>query len=583
MIYDNNLQALKLPSLKVKRNQRLDGTFRTSVSAQGKVVGHVDDEFGPVTFKPEFLERFPQLNGQTVVLRPNQYNNDCWSYFAAGSKQIAQVLKAWQDRKSAPRPVGATLLLAQVAHATGLSAILEQITAEVPEYAACIFALGNGILQNNNANYELLPALARERILGTPESLIHPSKVNSLLSLIMHYELRERFCQAWLQQKLSAELATKRYSSFTFWVHESPNNYNLLFLSANDDGQIYYCTKLAEELPDQLETPQDYAKARAHLEQVMRHALPQGALPQSQPLPWPLICHYHDTDLSDPALKQAVHLGLELNFKVKPTGKHYQHYLDYASDARLKAAEKIASNWLHTVHLELPAKLSVKLAAPGTTPKPLHLHLYYQADQYQERYHQIYQEVADKAELMNRKVILCISPDNLWLQDPKTKLWSPNEAACRHIARKSLTRVHATTLPLDSTTALHSLIYGEHMSDYLLELQEAQKVDYKPDTPGLMIHLFALVLMQALTARIEGALKGAYGRKPSYQEAQRMSNLPLLLEHLNDITGKWEDGKLTLTALSAEQRTIFELLGFKLDDQLSRTWDEWCHLGSPTN
>ena len=72
-MYDQSqLYELELPRLSVSRYQRKDGSYRTNILAQGRLIGHIEGEFGLISFRPDFVEQYPQLEDQEIFLDEDQ-------------------------------------------------------------------------------------------------------------------------------------------------------------------------------------------------------------------------------------------------------------------------------------------------------------------------------------------------------------------------------------------------------------------------------------------------------------------------------------------------------------------------------
>ena len=403
-MYDQSqLYELALPRLSVSRYQRKDGSYRTNILAQGKLIGHIEGEFGLISFRPDFVEQYPQLEDQEIFLDEDQgfcfepsdaaaqdeaadncaedddlfdqsllaafglprfdvvydeyaFYEPCIEFQLEGEtvgamdcidtpaefepkfeQQYPQlktksIILDEHDRFTVvnkilqPKKVGLTLLLANIAHTSGLEQSMAQ--ASSPQAAQELLQLATLLSQAKQLDLSRLKWLGRDTFWGPQSQYLSTAQITAQFKRATEVQQSQRFYQELLKARLSADLESGNFRPFAFWGPPKHHITSLLFLSDYDSGELYYCD-YCEIVPTK---PEHYAKCKEQLERFIRTVLaqlPQGAtIGATDPLPWPLVALFDDTSLSDSGIKQALKLGLECNIMVSSKNKRFESDLE---------------------------------------------------------------------------------------------------------------------------------------------------------------------------------------------------------------------------------------------------------------
>lgn len=486
--------------------------------------------------------------------------------------------------------MGVTLFLANIARTSGLEQTLAQ--ASSPQEAQELLQLATILIQEHQPDLTIFKWLERKTFWGPTARHLTTDQIADQFKRAAALQKSERFYQELLKVRLSADLASGNFRPFAFWGQRQDHSTNLLFLSDFDSGELYYCG-YSEIEPIK---PEQYAQCKERLEHFIRTVLaqlPQGsAIGADDPLPWKLVAIFADTSKTDSGIKQALKLGLDCNIKVSRQNKRFESYLEYGYQNNLSSAREIACGAKNVRTMQLPLDLCPRVLNSKRKPYELSFYLYGDFNIYDQYYDQLFAEVQQSAQKLRRGSARYTEShivDRLVIYDQDKKCWAVNPARCDEVTQNELTWVQGSTLPLSAQAIINSFDHGVHCADFLSDHKFEQyfawsTVTQRFDLNGkFMVQLYALSLFQSVKARAQAALSGAFGRLPNAEEQKLLSAPDELLQHLRSIEGSWDEDKLTITKLSAKHKELLALLGFELDDQLSRTWDEWCQLGSPTN
>ena len=671
-MYDQSqLYELALPRLSVSRYQRKDGSYRTNILAQGKLIGHIEGEFGLISFRPDFVEQYPQLEDQEIFLDEDQgfcfepsdaaaqdeaadncaedddlfdqsllaafglprfdvvydeyaFYEPCIEFQLEGEtvgamdcidtpaefepkfeQQYPQlktksIILDEHDRFTVvnkilqPKKVGVTLLLANIAHTSGLEQSMAQ--ASSPQAAQELLQLATLLSQAKQLDLSRLKWLGRDTFWGPQSQYLSTAQITAQFKRATEVQQSQRFYQELLKARLSADLESGNFRPFAFWGPPKHHITSLLFLSDYDSGELYYCD-YCEIVPTK---PEHYAKCKEQLERFIRTVLaqlPQGAtIGATDPLPWPLVALFDDTSLSDSGIKQALKLGLDCNIMVSRKNKRFESYLEYGYQNNLASAREITWGEKRVRTMQLPLDLCPRVLNKKRKPYELYFYLYGDFSIYDQHYDHLFAEVQKSAQKLRRGSARYTEShivERLVIYDQDKKCWTVNPARCDEVAQNELTWVQGSTLPMGSQAIMNSFAHADLCRNFLSAhefaplytwLTEAPSIDHKGK---LMVQLYALSLILALRARAQAACHGAFGRRPNAEEQKLLTNTDELLRHLRSIEGHWDGDKLTITKLSDEQKELLTLLGFELkpnaDGKLCSSWEEWCQLGSATN
>ncbi|HIV55357.1 MAG TPA: hypothetical protein H9898_06195 [Candidatus Anaerobiospirillum stercoravium] len=671
-MYDQSqLYELELPRLSVSRYQRKDGSYRTNILAQGKLIGHIEGEFGLISFRPDFVEQYPQLEDQEIFLDEDQgfcfepsdaaaqdeaadncaedddlfdqsqlaafglprfdvvydeyaFYEPCIKFQLAGNtvgtmdcidtpaefepkfeQQYPQlktksIILDEHDRFTVvnkilqPKKVGVTLLLANIAHTSGLEQSLAQ--ASSPQEAQELLQLATLLSQAKQLDLSRLKWLGRDTFWGPTAQHLTTDQITAQFKRAAALQQSERFYQELLKVRLSADLASGNFRPFAFWGQRQDHSTNLLFLSDFDSGELYYCGY------NEIEPikPEHYAQCKERLEHFIRTVLaqlPQGsAIGADDPLPWALVAIFADTSKTDSGIKQALKLGLNCNIKVSRQNKRFESYLEYGYQNNLASAREITWGEKRVRTMQLPLDLCPRVLNSKRKPYELSFYLYGDFSIYDQYYDHLFAEVQKSAQKLRRGSARYTEShivDRLVIYDQDKKCWAVNPARCDEVTQNELTWVQGSTLPISAQAIMNSFAHADLCRNFLSAHEFAPIYNWFNEAPSvdhngkLMVQLYALSLFLALRARAQAACHGAFGRRPNAEEQKLLTNTDELLRHLRSIEGHWDGSKLTITKLSDEQKELLALLGFELkpnaDGKLCSSWEEWCQLGSATN
>lgn len=554
------LQALGLPRLSLRRTTHADGSVRTVLLAQGKTVGAIAGEHGQVSLKPEFAAQYPVLARLTLTLDPNgtfqcTASTTCAARAAAPAtapteapptavaadaalQAAARPAPGLGEPNGPALPVGATILLSKLARTYGLSAALTQVT---PQLADFIFTAANGILQQNSAKLDRLESTAYKLILGPYQYCLDAQQMQVLMTKVKNARLIPRFYRNLGTRKLQ-ELAAKPHEcTLTYWFDHTYSDHHLLFITELDTGLTWYCAQVSDHSYCKPYRYYDLSSYLVHDQTLVAHVLaalqagqdPLKAAPATEAaapqLPCQLQAIIPGTELeSELDAIASMKKGVDLTYRLQLETLEANLFLNLYSDEELSAAPEVTWGTSSAHHLPYTARPShaVTLEDGRTKQHQRHLYFFGFGEAFKQKYDAEYQKAKRWIAQTNRGEIsdeaqACVDYDRTkgkWVVCPET---------CHQAARLQQSWILATSLPLDGRATFKSYKQCEHSRAYLEQIQQPlydvpksifQKSSYGAGT--LFLQLYALELRQALRARAEGALQGAYGCTPMGAEVQ---------------------------------------------------------------